>query len=120
MPAEEYVALAVGLAASVAVVLGPILLYLVKLRHETKVMRMENHRDHGKVVNSVDHLTGQVTTLGDQMKVLTALVIDSVSELRAHVKWEETKKYTTMDDLREVMAEGFAPHVNPSEATAAD
>lgn len=91
MSAEQYVALAVGLMAATAAVLGPILLYLIRLRHE-------NHRDHGRVVMSVEVLAQQVAEL-------TKLVVDSTAELRAHVKWEETKKYTTLDEIREVFAE---------------
>lgn len=104
MTAEHYVALAVGLIAASAVILGPILLYLVRLKHE-------NAKDHGRVVTAVDVLTAQVATL-------THLVTDSVAELRAHVKWEETKKYVTIEELSEAVQ--TVQVVNPGEVSAGD
>jgi hypothetical protein len=86
---EQYVALAVAFIAATAVVLGPILLYLVKIRHENQV-------DHAKVVTSVDVLATQVAAL-------TALVVESTSELKAHTKWEETQKYASQEQVAELI-----------------
>lgn len=92
MTAEQYITLILGLVASAAVVLGPIMLYLIKLRHGQDTMRTENQADHAKVVTSVDVLATQVAAL-------TALVVESTAELKAHTKWEESQKYATADTV---------------------
>ena len=85
MQAEYAVTLGVSLIGAGALVLGPILLFLVKLRHE-------NQLDHAKVVTSVDVLALQVAEL-------TKLTVEATAELKAHTKWEETQKYASMDQI---------------------
>lgn len=75
----------VAIIAAAAVISGPILLSMYR-------MRRDNRSDHNRVVTSVEVLATQVAAL-------TAMVVDSVSELRAHVKWEETRKYASHDDI---------------------
>jgi flagellar motor component MotA len=89
MTTSHAVTLIVGLVASTAAVLGPILLYLVKIRHENQV-------DHAKVVTSVDVLAVQVATL-------TRLVVDSTSQLKAHTMWEESQKYASPEHIRQLI-----------------
>jgi hypothetical protein len=86
---EQYVALVVGFMASSAVVLGPILLYLVKLKRE-------NHADHARVVTSVEVLATQVAAL-------TRLVVDSTAQLQAHTMWEESQKYATAETVAQLI-----------------
>lgn len=89
MTAEQIVILVTSLVASSAVVLGPILLYLVRMKNE-------NSLDHAKVTSSVDVLAAQVATL-------TGLVVESVSELKAHTKWEETQKYASPEHIERLI-----------------
>jgi hypothetical protein len=96
MTAEQYITLIVSLIAATAVILGPILLYLVKIRHENSLIRHENRTDHAKVVTSVEVLATQVAAL-------TALVVESSAQLKAHTKWEETQKYATADTVAQLI-----------------
>lgn len=100
MTAEQIVILATSLVGSSAVVLGPILLYLVKMKAEggeaLDRVKTENSKDHAKVGASVDVLAMQVAEL-------TKLTVEATAELKAHTKWEESQKYASMDQIEKLI-----------------
>lgn len=99
MTAEHYVALAVSAIGTVGVVVAAILPGQIKSWREQRKTRDENRADHNRVHVSVQSLQGSVAQLSEQVNTLTTLVIDSVSELRAHTKWEEGQKYASPDHI---------------------
>lgn len=106
MTAEQYVALAVSAIGTAGVVLAAILPSQIKTWREQSKTRLENRNDHARVVTSVETLdgtvrtlAGTVDTLGRQVDTLTGLVVESVSELKAHTKWEESQKYATAEHV---------------------
>jgi hypothetical protein len=90
-------AIIVATISAVAVMFGPILLYLVKIRHEGHERGVQNEIEHGKVTSAVD-------TLAVQVAALTQLVVEATSELKAHTKWEESQKYASPADIERLIA----------------
>lgn len=89
MTAEQYITLILGLIASSAVVLGPILLYLVKIRHDNQV-------DHAAVTAGQESMIAQLVGL-------QAMIVETAAELRAHTKWEESQKYASMEQIEHLI-----------------
>jgi hypothetical protein len=98
--AQDVLAIIVATIAATATVSAAVVPILLKSRSEAhndiKAFRAENHADHQKVDASVQ-------LLAQQMSVLTQMVVDSVAELRAHTKWEESQKYASPEHIERLI-----------------